>query len=106
LDAEEIRRSGLNIVLIALSVMAVAPIEMSITPIRGDAVNGRLVELTSKQLVVQTPSGIPTFAADALLAAKVNYDLPTNPPRSTQVETVVTLVDGSVLHATNYAVES
>lgn len=86
--------------------MAVTPIEMSVTSMRGDNVTGTLVELTSVQIVIETPDGNRTLKSADLLRAKSTRDLTAPLPRSENVATVVTLIDGSVLHAANYTVDT
>lgn len=96
----------MNTVLILLGVMSVTPLEMSVTPMRGAAVSGRLVEVTTQHIVIETPGGTVTLKSDELLLAKSKRDLAAAPPRDEDAAMVVALVDGSVLHATKYTVES
>ncbi len=96
----------LNTFLILMSVIAVAPVQVSVTPMRGDAAVGTLVDVTSQRLVIKTADGEVAFNSDQLLHVKPSSGPASLPPRSEKVETVVTLVDGSVLHATSYTVTS
>jgi hypothetical protein len=96
----------LNIVSLLLGVMTVTSIEMSITPMRGDTLAGRLVDITTQQVTVQTADGNRTFKSNELLLLKRADELTAPVPRSKDIATVVTLIDGSVLHATKYTVDN
>lgn len=96
----------MNTILILLGVLAVSPIDISVTPIRGDEVAGRLVDVTTQQIVIDTPKGNLTLKSEELLVAKsVRESTAPVVPRE-DIGTVVTLIDGSVLHATKYTVDS
>jgi hypothetical protein len=96
----------LNIVSLLLGVMTVTSIEMSITPMRGDTLAGRLVDITTQQVTVQTADGNRTFKSNELLLLKRADELTAPVPRSKDIAIVVTLIDGSVLHATKYTVDN
>lgn len=85
--------------------MAVTPLEVSVTSMRGDTVTGRLVEVTSQQLIIETAGGNRTLKSNELLLVRQVGELTAPLPRSENVATVVRLLDGSVLHAAKYTVD-
>jgi hypothetical protein len=84
--------------------MAVMPIEISVTPMRGDAFAGKLVGITTQQVTIQTAGGTRTLKTNELLILKLPAEMTAPLPLSENVVTVVTLTDGSVLHALKYTV--
>lgn len=100
----------MNTVLLLLGVVAAAPIDVSVTPIRGSEVAGRLLDVTSQQIIIHTPDGDVTFKSEEILRATPAREL-TAPPAGEgaggeEAAIVATLVDGSVAPATQYTVDS
>ncbi len=94
----------LNALVIGLTMIAAPSVEVTVTPMRGETVVGTLVDVNTRQVVIGTTAGERTFESSQLLGVEPTAAAVGPVPRSEKVDTVVTLVDGSVLHARQYAV--
>lgn len=87
------------------SLAAAEPLEVSVHTLRGSATQGKLLELSERTVVLATPAGRQEFDAGGL--ASVQALSATRQPTAALAdsELAVTLVDGSALAATQFAVQ-
>ena len=86
------------------SIAAADPGAATVTPLRGEAVSGKLLGITDQQVQIETASGPQTFAAAQLHSLQFS---PSSSPVSDIAESniAVRLVDGSVLAAMAFRVD-
>jgi len=84
-------------------IMAAGPNEVTVTPLRGEPVSGRLLALSEQQVQVEAAGGPQTFAAQQLQTLQFS---PSSPPPADIAESsiAVRLVDGSTLSANAFRV--
>ena len=79
--------------------------EVTVTPLSGAAVSGRLAELSEKQVVVETAGGRKQFEAQSLQAVQAGGAAGTPLPLVADSSVCVVLLDGSTLAASDYRVQ-
>ena len=89
---------------ITLLISAATASEATVTPLRGDAVSGKLLGITEQQVEIETAAGPQTFGAAQLQSLQFS---PSASPISDIADSsiAVRLIDGSILSATAFRVD-